>query len=215
MAIKTKKISELGQIDVDNVDILKKSDFYFLGCMAGVTGKVSTSDVLTAIRANVEEFDFPHQNSKITKLENETSNLKESVTNIQGKIDTVVNREQELEMIQTELTELKNTVYGTNGSDLGQNFHNFDLRIDALDARITSLEMESKKESNTAAVYTRTDSCDCSKQIASLENKVAALEGFVKALQEDGYLTLAKIKQAAAEHCPICNPSHELEQPTE
>jgi hypothetical protein len=82
MAIKTKKISELGQIDVDNVDILKKSDFYFLGCMAGVTGKVSTSDVLTAIRANVEEFDFPHQNNKITKLEGETNNLKESVTNI-------------------------------------------------------------------------------------------------------------------------------------
>jgi polyhydroxyalkanoate synthesis regulator phasin len=108
-------------------------------------------------------------------------------------------------MIQKELAEVKKEVYGENGSDLGLNFHNFDKRIDALDARITSLEMESKKESNTAAVYTRTDSCDCSEKIASLENKVAALENFVKALQEESYLTLAKIKQAAADNCPICN----------
>ena len=52
-------------------------------------------------------------------------------------------------------------------------------------------------------------------KIAALEAKVAALEGFVQALQEEGYLTLAKIKQAAAEACPICTHTHEEEQPTE
>ena len=40
-------------------------------------------------------------------------------------------------------------------------------------------------------------------KIAALEAKVAALEGFVQALQEEGYLTLAKIKQAAADACPV------------
>lgn len=45
--------------------------------------------------------------------------------------------------------------------------------------------------------------------------KVAALEGFVQALQADGYLTLANIKKAAADACPICTHTHEEEQPTE
>lgn len=54
-------------------------------------------------------------------------------------------------------------------------------------------------------------------KVQELSGKVAALEGFVKALQEEGYLTLAKIKQAAADNCPICNHEHteESEQPTE
>lgn len=54
-------------------------------------------------------------------------------------------------------------------------------------------------------------------KVQELSEKVAALEGFVKALQEEGYLTLAKIKQAAADNCPICNHEHaeEPEQPTE
>jgi hypothetical protein len=45
--------------------------------------------------------------------------------------------------------------------------------------------------------------CDCAEKIAALEAKVAALEGFVKALQADGYLTLANIKKAAADACPV------------
>lgn len=44
-------------------------------------------------------------------------------------------------------------------------------------------------------------------KVQELSEKVAALEGFVKALQEEGYLTLAKIKQAAADNCPICTHS--------
>jgi hypothetical protein len=53
-------------------------------------------------------------------------------------------------------------------------------------------------------------------KVQELSEKVAALEGFVKALQEEGYLTLAKIKQAAADNCPICNHTHEdNEQPEE
>ena len=46
-------------------------------------------------------------------------------------------------------------------------------------------------------------------QINVLTEKVAALEGFVQALQKDGYLTLKEIQRAAADACPICNHTHE------
>lgn len=46
-------------------------------------------------------------------------------------------------------------------------------------------------------------------QIASLEEKVTALESFIHKLQKDGYLTLAEIRKAAAETCPICTHTHE------
>ena len=40
-------------------------------------------------------------------------------------------------------------------------------------------------------------------EVAAQAEKIAALEGFVKALQADGYLTLANIKKAAADACPV------------
>lgn len=46
-------------------------------------------------------------------------------------------------------------------------------------------------------------------QINVLTERVAALEGFVQALQKDGYLTLKEIQRAAADACPICNHTHE------
>ena len=46
-------------------------------------------------------------------------------------------------------------------------------------------------------------------QINVLNEKVASLEGFVQALQKDGYLTLKEIQRAAANACPICTHTHE------
>lgn len=53
------------------------------------------------------------------------------------------------------------------------------------------------------------------RQLAAHEEKIAALESFVHNLQKDGYLTLAEIRKAAADACPICTHTHEEEQPTE
>lgn len=50
MAIKTKKITELGQIQVD-VDALSTADFYLIGCQSGVTGKVATNALVDAIKS--------------------------------------------------------------------------------------------------------------------------------------------------------------------
>jgi archaellum component FlaC len=74
---------------------------------------------------------------------------------------------------------------------------------------------ESKIAALEAKVATPAPSCDCAEKIAELESKIAALESFVQALQADGYLTLANIKKAAADACPICTHTHEEEQPTE
>jgi hypothetical protein len=165
MAIKTKKISELGQIEVADIDILKKGDFYFLGSMGGVTGKVSTSDVVNAIRANVEAiskdtviaYDNPKQSTEISKIA-------ERVTNLEVKIE----------------------------------------EISKITGRVTNLEVKIEEISKKI-----------DESIAKLTEKVAALEGFVQALQAEGYLTLANIKKAAADACPICTHTHEEEQPTE
>lgn len=53
MAIKTKKITDLGEIELKNNDIsLSDTDFYLLGCKAGVTGKVATSAFVDSVSAS-------------------------------------------------------------------------------------------------------------------------------------------------------------------
>lgn len=44
---------------------------------------------------------------------------------------------------------------------------------------------------------------DYEEQITALSEKIAKLEGFVMNLQKNTYLTLAEVKRAAAEACPI------------
>lgn len=152
MAIKTKKISELGQIEVADIDILKKSDFYFLGCMGGVTGKVSTSDVVNAIRANVEA----------------TS---------RDTIQSYANTRQSTDLSKVE-------------------------------ERITNLEINLKKERENVEKLKNLNK-ELSNSLTQMSEKVTAIESFLQALQKDGYLTLAEIRKAAAEACPICNHTHD------
>lgn len=112
------------------------------------------------------------------------------------------------------IAKLQGEVYflGTSGGVTGKiSFNTIKDALsdgDSTDATIANIinELEGVKESvsvisNTPAPVA--SSCDCSEKIAALEAKVAALEGFVKALQEEGYLTLAKIKQAAADAFPV------------
>lgn len=51
--------------------------------------------------------------------------------------------------------------------------------------------------------------------IGELSLTVENLVSFVQSLQKDGYLTLAEIRKAAADACPICNHTHEEETTTE
>ena len=84
--------------------------------------------------------------------------------------------------------------------------------ISKVSSDVTSLEDKVKnietKQKNYA--FTTTKKLDAALEtIAQLNSKVAVLEGFVHALQADGYLTLANIKKAAADACPICTHTHE------
>lgn len=90
--------------------------------------------------------------------------------------------------------------------------NNIKTTVDELEKNVSELII---KGQNVAVVNEVTNTCDCAEKIAALEAKVAALESFVQALQKDGYLTLKEIQRAAADACPICNHTHEEEQPTE
>ena len=72
---------------------------------------------------------------------------------------------------------------------------------------MASLEVTDGLQSSINVIVERISKSDSA--IEALEAKVEALEGFVKSLQADGYLTLANIKKAAAEACPICTHTHE------
>lgn len=85
------------------------------------------------------------------------------------------------------------------------------VAIQSLDEKITDLNTKYKNY----AFSTTSHFASVEETIATLTERVIALEGFVQALQADGYLTLANIKKAAAEACPICTHTHEEEQPTE
>lgn len=79
-------------------------------------------------------------------------------------------------------------------------------------ANITSLtkavdNLQSKVNSNAFSTVKRLD--DVEESLANALQRIEALEGFVQALQKDGYLTLAEIRKAAASACPICTHTHE------
>lgn len=157
MAIKTKKISDLGQITVESSEVLNKADFYLLGCKGGVTGKVATSDVVKAIRADANE-DISSLTRGLTNS-NDFDTLAERVTNNSTKIDVLT------EKLDNFISTLNDTSNLTKINEI-------------------SLDVEKLKQ-------------------------------FIITLQKDGYLTLAEIKKAASECCPICNHTHEEETTTE
>ena len=196
MAIKTKKISELTDIQIssqitnEGISTLDDSSFYLLGCQQDKTGKVSTKNILGVIRKIVDD--------KITKF---AASLPEANAVAVAAIDesSISNMDSSIQSLQV------------TQATLGQ-------KIDAVDAKLKSLAFNTTSSiSNIQEAIatlaekepTASTGCDCAEKIAALEAKVAALEGFVQALQADGYLTLANIKKAAADACPICTHTHE------
>ena len=129
MAIKTKKISELGQIDVADIDILKKADFYFLGCMGGVTGKVSTSDVVNAIRANVESI------SKDAVQTWEMTRGKSTTSEISTIMEKVANLEVLCEVLSKKVEETPASVSTTDVSSL-------EAKVAALEGFVKALQAD-------------------------------------------------------------------------
>lgn len=96
-------------------------------------------------------------------------------------------------------------------ADVETKLNEVSVSLTSINEKLTSLD---SKQKNFSYSTTKKFS-DVNEQIAVLTEKITALESFVQALQKDGYLTLAEIKKAAAQACPICTHTHEEEQPTE
>lgn len=197
MAIKTKKISELADIQIssqitdEGISTLDDSSFYLLGCQQDKTGKVSTKNVLGVVRKIVDKI----VDEKIEEFSNNTPESHVAVVNDTSEVDSSI---ESLKVAQATLT---------------QKIDGVDFKLKNL-ASSTSSSISNIQESIATLAEKETPACNCAEKIAALEAKVAALESFVQALQTDGYLTLANIKKAAAEACPICTHTHE-EEPTE
>ena len=88
---------------------------------------------------------------------------------------------------------------------MGDKIRNCQITVESSSEKIAALDSKFKNY----AFSTTSNFSSVEQTIAKLTERVAALESFVQALQADGYLTLANIKKAAAEACPICTHTHE------
>lgn len=117
------------------------------------------------------------------------------------------------------ITNLEGEVYflGTKGGVTGR-ISKSDLETNILKESVSTIanlttdietiktDIEALKQSVSAIASTPapiSSGCDCEEKIAALTEKIAKLEGFVQALQKNSYLTLAEVKKAAAEACPV------------
>ena len=190
MAIKTKKIADLTTIETTNS--------FILGSQNGVTGKIPysyfTTDVENIITAKIEELGLNSSDSGDTNAA--------SIEVVQSVSDA----NAEVEEMRTEIKHLKSKVTElsiANATLTKQYTNHVSSSSDTLLALQESVRVLGNEKT------TATCSCDCSEKLAALEARVASLEGFVQALQKDGYLTLKEIQRAAANACPICNHTHE------
>ena len=90
--------------------------------------------------------------------------------------------------------------------------------VDTLRSQMSSLSKsykELEKNYKDHLLSAASTNLELTEQIRLLTLDVEKLKSFVQALQKDGYLTLAEIRKAAADACPICNHTHEEETTTE
>lgn len=84
--------------------------------------------------------------------------------------------------------------------------------VDTLRTQISSLSKSYKELEKSYKEHLSSSAAsnlELTEQVRLLTLDVESLKSFVQALQKDGYLTLAEIRKAAAEACPICNHTHE------
>lgn len=154
---------------------------YLLGSQNGVTGKIPYS----SITSEVEEI----VNAKVSSIQPANPSTPEVAS---------VEESAEVTALKNEIAALKNSL-----GELHTSYKNLNKKYTTYvqSTSDTILELQETVRLLSIAPQT-TDS-------SALETRVAALEGFVQALQKDGYLTLKEIQRAAADACPICNHTHE------
>ena len=103
------------------------------------------------------------------------------------------------------------TVDETEESDVSKQLTEIKCSIEDLASEYKSL-LKKYNSFTTSVLETQLMMQD---SISKLTLDCEKYESFIMSLQKDGYLTLKEIQRAAAEACPICNHTHEEEQPAE
>lgn len=193
MAIKTKKISELDTLTNIN------GTYAVVGVGDGSTGKITLEQIKNFV--NPPKTRTVEQVSEVTKqdlneVSSEVKKVADEVAAVKKSSDEFVTKYTNMVYTQTQ----KNGVYESEISKLNSFDEKLTEVVDSLEDRIATLEnpVQALQEDNSLE-----------QKVQELSEKVAALESFVHKLQKDGYLTLAEIRKAAAETCPICTHTHE------
>ena len=129
MAIKTKKITDLGTINVavDGAGSLTDSDFFLIGCKSGITGKVETKALVNAINQNTNS------------LINKASEL--LLTNSVVDVDDVNNIKRDVKSLTNSINDLKVVVGGIASSPAPISTGcDCEEKIAALEAKVAALE---------------------------------------------------------------------------
>jgi chromosome segregation ATPase len=117
MAIKTKKIEDLGGIKLTDVKSLETNDIMLVGSKSGITGKISTSELVKVV---CDSFD-----KKLSKIKNSEKTVAYDDTEITQKVtDVSVKLNTTNTLVTQQKTKLENT----------------DKKIKDLEKRITALE---------------------------------------------------------------------------
>lgn len=200
MAIKTKKISELDTLKDIN------GTYAVVGVGDGTTGKITLEQIKKFVDAHktptteqvseVSKQDLKAVSSQVKKVADEVAAVKKSSEQFVTKYTNMV-------YTQTQ----KNGVYESEISKLNKSNENLSNVVNSLETKTPDLEKALKEANDRIADLE--NKVKALQEDDSLEQKVTALESFVHALQKDGYLTLAEIKKAAAEHCPCGEENHD------
>ena len=126
MAIKTKKITDLGTINIqgDGAGSLNDTDFFLIGCKSGITGKVEVSALVNSISQ--------HVNSLVSAA---TEAIAVSSTNDSDEVEKIKN---EVKSISNNLNDLFALVNGISSTPTPS--CDCDVKIAALEAKVAALE---------------------------------------------------------------------------
>lgn len=101
MAIKTKKITDLGTINVsaNGAGSLNDSDFFLIGCKSGITGKVETKAFLNSIIQHVDavvttatktfEASSMVNVEDVNKVKNDVKSLSNNLSDLTGMVNVI------------------------------------------------------------------------------------------------------------------------------
>lgn len=200
MAIKTKKISELAPLTNIN------GTYAVVGVGDGSTGKITLEQIKNFV--NPPKTRTVEQVSEVSKqdlkvVSSEVKKVTDEVAAVKKSSDEFVTKYTNMVYTQTQ----KNGVYESEISKLNSFDERLTEAVDSLEKNIEEANGRISALENPVQAIQEDNSLE--EKVQELSEKVAALESFVHKLQKDGYLTLAEIRKAAAETCPICTHTHE------